>query len=249
MKYIVNVSLLVVLASSRMVDAFVLQSPTVLISPSRGGPRHHDSTYSRSEDTSTTTTDTSDKIVDALNKEGFLLDMDRSIAELAKHQEMLLRSQGSNHRMTKEEQLARQYKPFARLARKAAQLKAQYTNEIRDIRSSSKTKPTTGLTQPTKSLATFGAVLLGATTLAVMMTSSSASAGMDTFVASLASFTTDFSSVVKVPFVEPSSSPVEESVVAPTTTLETTASYAWRDFSKFDIYGSSADVTKWFSNH
>ena len=126
-----------------MAGPFVLQSPSLLISPLRlrGGPRPEDSPYPKSEEAATTTatnTATSDQIVDALlNEEGFLLDMDRSIAELEKRQEILVHDNHNQIIVTKEEQSNRQYKPFTQLAQKAAQLNVQYTNKIRDIRSSS----------------------------------------------------------------------------------------------------------------
>jgi len=190
--------------------------------------------------------------MDALNEEGFLLDMDRSITELEEQQGILLRQENQRTMvMTMEEQLAQQYKPFARLAQQASKLDARYTNEIRDIRSSSSfLRPKTGLTRPTQSLAALGVFLLGATTYAIMTGSS---AGIENFVSSIISFTTpDLSSIGLarlLPNLESTSiiPRIDDASMMPTK-VETIPD-TLRDFSKFDIYGSSKDVAAWFSGH
>lgn len=115
--------------------------------------------------------------------------MDASLEDLIRQQEKLLQSlvKSSNDKdkekknnvvvVTKQDQMDRQYQPFAKLARQAAQLNAKYAQEIGDIRSSTKTMTTTttppkGLTKPTKALASVGSLVALATVAMLDMPSS-----------------------------------------------------------------------------
>lgn len=261
MKGISAVTCFAILLSTSLfsVSAFLRQSPTVLTSNALRlrdvGPRQQESggDPARSHDKDTTITTSADRVVDALNEEGFLLDMDRSIAALEQHQERLLQP-STTVAMTKEQQLTRQYKPFARLAMQAAQLNAHYDSEIREIRSSPSSSSSSsnqssqrksGLSSPTKALATLGCLMIGATVAVLTMNTA-----VDT-VASPSSFadsiTSAYDSLDAV--VREVTSPLGETVVPKTTTTTaTTEPYVLRDFSKLDIYGSSVDVEGWFSS-
>ena len=107
-----------------------------------------------------------------------------------------------------------------------------------------------GITQPRLVLTAFGMVFVGAA-MVIMTFLATASMGMDmnSWISSLASSASlDLSSVVlaKVPLLaEANSAGVYQERDAMPTIMET-VSYTLRDFSKLDVYGSSADVAQWF---
>ena len=181
-----------------------------------------------------------------LNQERFLSDMDTSLQALRQQQQDLLQSLSStrannNQPITKQDQIHRQYQPFAQLARYAQAQNQKYAVEIAALQSTPAPvlyQAKTGLAKPTQALAVLGVALTGALLLLVAGTT------VDV-VQDILTSTTSNTVIAKE---EPTTSIVTSPVVVWQESVSS-SSYALKDFGKLDFYGSSASVDAWFNNH
>ena len=191
--------------------------------------------------------------IEDFNKDSFLSDMESSLKELEVYQKELL---DSLHKLTstssnkqrptnKQDQIDRQCMPFQKLAQQAASLNAKYDEEIRQIRSRNPGIARANdlqqykLAEPTKALASLGAI-----SMCGLLVSKLATLPMD--VTSIVEWPGFFSNTEVVEQVQPTSQEenlLEFSLDTPIASIP----HSYKDFSKFEIYGSSTQVEEWFS--
>ena len=162
---------------------------------------------------------------------------------------------------TKQDQIDRQYKPFQKLARQAAQLEEKYGQEIRDIRSP-KAKLSSfsnkELACPTQALALVGVFLVVEVVSTILASHAGtieipgeefwreAASKVLNKVGDASAFPTTTATVAPMG-VEPPVALVETLPPQPDPTA-VAAPYSLKDFSKLDFYGSSEQVESWFFN-